>query len=39
MKTYTPEQELMLVEFYKSLDESSQCRYAAIQVLKFGHGR
>ncbi|CAA6818199.1 MAG: Unknown protein [uncultured Sulfurovum sp.] len=38
MKIYTPEQELMLVKFYKSLDESSQRRYAAIEVFKFGDG-
>lgn len=38
MKKYSNEQEVLLVKFYKSLDEASQRRYAAIEVLKLGHG-
>ena len=38
MKKYSEEEERIMIKFYNSLDESNQRRYAAIEVLKLGHG-
>lgn len=38
MDKYSKEQEVLLVKFYNSLDEANQRRYAAIEVMKLGHG-
>lgn len=38
MKKYSEETEKRMLRFYKSLDESSQRRYAAMEAWKLGHG-
>lgn len=38
MKRYNEETEKRMVRFYRSLDESSQRRYAAMESSRLGHG-
>lgn len=38
MTKYSKEIENQMIKFYKSLDECSQRRYAAMEVSKLGHG-
>jgi len=35
---YTKEEENLMIKFYRSLDEASKRRYAAIECNKLGHG-
>lgn len=38
MAIYTKKHERLLVNFYRSLDEANQRRYAAAEAIKLGHG-
>lgn len=38
MNKYTEEEEKLIIKFYRSLDEASKRRYAAIESKKLGYG-
>jgi len=38
MQPYTKEEESIMIKFYRSLDEASKRRYAALESKKLGHG-
>lgn len=38
MQPYTKEDEAIMINFYRSLDEAGKRRYAALESKKLGHG-